>query len=373
MKQPKHTGSGISPRASSKAEKYRDGRPGIGLPYLAKLFNSVFASSDHTLMKLIFASLTKSSWKRYETSVKTFARFCKSENVEFSFPIPSNVKINFVVWLSEKRNLSCSTLKAYLSALDHLATMLGQGGTRWFEDDRMKLVLRGVKNLERGGAVRVRKSRAIRVSDLLKIRKRLARASWGLGSRQSFWTCCLIAFFGSCRISELLGEFAVLFGSKSAFCWKNVVWVDENHVQIEFRIPKTNRNTEKVDLFSFPNKKLCPVRALKNLEISQKQTGLWAPDLPVFRLTSGACLEKSKFAKILKNLLKSENLENLDLRSFRSGIPSLLERNPELANDSHIKIWGRWRGNSYQTYMKGGNLGKKWIFKKIVAALLNEI
>ena len=63
-------------------------------------------------------------------------------------------------------------MKAYLSALDHLATMLGPGGPKWFEDDRLKMVLRGVRNLERGGAVRGKKSRAITVSDLLKIRKK---------------------------------------------------------------------------------------------------------------------------------------------------------------------------------------------------------
>ena len=178
---------------------------------------------------------------------------------------------------------------------------------------------------------------------------------------------------GSCRISELLGDSAGHFGRKSSFCWENVVWVDENHVQIELRIPKTNRNSETVDFFTFQEKRLCPVRALKKLEISQKNLGLWAPELPVFRSSSGACLTKSKLAKSLKNLLRTDNLENLKLRSFRSGIPSLLERNPDLADDSHIKFWGRWKGNSYRSYMKDGNKGKKWIFKKIVAALISEL
>ena len=135
-----------------------------------------------------------------------------------------------------------------------------------------------------------------------------------------------------------LPDFAGLFGSKSAFCWKNVTWVDENHVQIDIRIPKTNRNSETVDLFKFPKKSLCLVRALKKLEISQKLKGLWAPELLVFRLSSGACLKKSKFAKILIKLFILEKLDNLDLRSFQSGIPSLLERNPDLADDSHINI-----------------------------------
>ena len=93
----------------------------------------------------------------------------------------------------------------------------------------------------------------------------------------------------------------------------------------------------------------------------------------MFRSSSGACLIKSKLAKSLKNLLRTDNLENLKLRSFRSGIPSLLERNPDLADDSHIKFWGRWKGNSYRSYMKDGNKGKKWIFKKIVTALISEL
>ena len=107
--------------------------------------------------------------------------------------------------------------------------------------------------------------------------------------------------------------------------------------------------------------------------LNKKKLGLWAPELPVFRSSSGACLTKSKLAKSLKNLLRTNNLENLKLRSFRSGIPSLLERNPDLADDSHIKFWRRWKGNSYRSYMKDGNKGKKWIFKKIVAALISEL
>ena len=156
-------------------------------------------------MKLIFASLTKSSWNRYETALKLFVRFCEANNINFSLPIPSNVKIEFVVWVTDQKNLKSGTLKAYLSALDHLATMLGQVGPKWFEDDRMKIVLKGVKNLERGRADRV-KGRAITVSDLLKIRKSIARAGWGLGSMQSFWTCCLLAHAGfpNCWVTLLV-------------------------------------------------------------------------------------------------------------------------------------------------------------------------
>ena len=348
------------------------GRPGKELPHLSAIFDSVYGNSDESLVNLIFASLTQGSWKRYEVAAKLFLKFCHSAKIAFSFPIPDKVVIEFVVWVTKNRNLTCATIKSYLSALDHLATMTGHKGEKWFENDQLKIVLKGIKNLGRGTENRKEAGRAIRVSDLLKIRKRVANTNWSLGSKQSFWTCCLVAFYGSCRMSELLGELAYKFGNNSAFCWKDVVWISEQQVQITVRIPKTNRGSEKIDLFAFPKKSLCPVRALKNLEIAQKKSGLWAENLPVFRSSSGACLKKSNFAKSLKFLTKSEKLKNINLRSFRSGIPSLLERNPDLANDSHIKIWGRWKSKSYQTYMKGGNIGKKWIYQKIVAALLNE-
>ena len=342
------------------------------MPHLSAIFDSVYGNSDESLVNLIFASLTQGSWKRYEVAAKLFLKFCHSAKIAFSFPIPDKVVIEFVVWVTKNRNLTCATIKSYLSALDHLATMTGHKGEKWFENDQLKIVLKGIKNLGRGTENRKEAGRAIRVSDLLKIRKRVANTKWSLGSKQSFWTCCLVAFYGSCRMSELLGDLAYKFGNNSAFCWKDVVWISEQQVQITVRIPKTNRGSEKIDLFAFPKKNLCPVRALKNLEIAQKKSGLWAENLPVFRSSSGACLKKSNFAKSLKFLTKSEKLKNINLSSFRSGIPSLLERNPDLANDSHIKIWGRWKSKSYQTYMKGGNIGKKWIYQKIVAALLNE-
>ena len=150
----------------------------------------------------------------------------------------------------------------------------GAGGSQVVQRRPVENGFEGGKKPGKGWGRPRKKSRAITVSDLLKIRKKLAEANWGSGSRQSIWTCCLIVFFGSNRLSELLGDFAGLFGSKSALCWKNVIWVDENHVQIDIRISKTNQNSETVDLFVFPKKSLCPVRALKKLEISQKLKGL---------------------------------------------------------------------------------------------------
>ena len=233
--------------------------------------------------------------------------------------------------------------------MDHLATM-GRRGENWFENNRIKIVLEGVKNLE-GTGWKDEKRRAITVKDLLKKREKVANARWGLGSKQSFWTFGLLAFFWLVQNFRTVGGFHRLFWEQNHFLLEEFRLVGGRSCPDRNLVRKTNCGPETVDLFAFPKRSLCPVRAPKNLEILQKLWGQWLLDLPVFRSSSGACLKKSSFAKSLKNFSNSRSLKNL---SFRSGTPSLPERNPDLASDSHMKIWGRWKGKSYQNYMKGG-------------------
>ena len=120
------------------------------MPHLSAIFDSVYGNSDESLVNLIFASLTQGSWKRYEVAAKLFLKFCHSAKIAFSFPIPDKVVIEFVVWVTKNRNLTCATIKSYLSALDHLATMTGHKGEKWFENDQLKIVLKGDKKFGKG-------------------------------------------------------------------------------------------------------------------------------------------------------------------------------------------------------------------------------
>ena len=159
----------------------------------------------------------------------------------------------------------------------------------------------------------------------------------------------------------------------SDLVWNDVKFQGKNSVEIKIRNPKTGGGKfELVELFKFPNKRFCPVRALKVLKKQAKGKNLLYTNNPVSCFGSDKRLSISTFSKIVKKLLAKSKFRNWNIsaKSMRAGIPSDLESFPDLLNDGHIKVWGRWKSNVYQRYMKNKNPPRKWIFGKICQAIL---
>ena len=136
--------------------------------------------------------------------------------------------------------------------------------------------------------------------------------------------------------------------------------------------PKTTGNKpEIVDLFAFPNKNFCPIHAQISLKKSSRKNGCYNPEYPIFWFASGKLLTTSALSGILKKLLAKSKFKDKKIlaKSLRSGVPTDLENNPDLFNDLHIKIWGRWKSSSYQKYMKDDKYQREWIFKKMCQIL----
>ena len=88
--------------------------------------------------------------------------------------------------------------------------------------------------------------------------------------------------------------------------------------------------------------------------------------------SNGTLLTKQKFNETVKFLLcgKMGNIcANITGHSFRAGIPSILAKFPELANDEHIMGWGRWCSKAYMGYTRLKLDQKFKMFMKIVHVL----
>ena len=108
------------------------------------------------------------------------------------------------------------------------------------------------------------------------------------------------------------------------------------------------------------------MKKLKKLQLSNE---LFSKDFPVFRLEPHTFLTQKDINSFLKSSFK-----NLYIRghSFRAGIPTSIANFPDIANDNHIMGWGRWRSKIFSTYQKAKKNQKRWIFRKIEKALLQE-
>jgi len=120
---------------------------------------------------------------------------------------------------------------------------------------------------------------------------------------------------------------------------------------------------ETVFLFKFPIKNFCPLRALKKLEKNQKKSHTFQENLLVFRQNSGQNITKNFVNSILSGIFQS-NKYTVSCKSFRCGIPTSLGNCSDIANDQHIKAWGRWNSNLILRYEHFDLYLKEWILKK---------
>jgi hypothetical protein len=106
------------------------------------------------------------------------------------------------------------------------------------------------------------------------------------------------------------------------------------------------------------------------LLLSQKNLGIWRTNLPIFRTTGGKVLTKSVFLNWVNRAAGEEKI-GLAGKSFRTAIPSAMENFPVTFKEAHVKALGRWKGNSYQLYMKNDSPEFKWVFEMVAKTLLN--
>jgi hypothetical protein len=233
-----------------------------------------------------------------------------------------------------------------------------------------RTLLRGMENLRMGKSKTRSDTVPVTLDTLHIIKKGLSGFKEKL-TGQTIWTCCLVAFWGAFRLGELLGKSELKFDRFSDLLWENVVMEGDTAI-IHVKSPKT-RGTRGVlaTLFEIPDEGLCPVRALRRLKASQGNLGLGEPHLPVFRKSCGKFLTKGSFLDQINRVLERHSI-GLTGKSFRTGLPSALENFPQIFQESHLKALGRWKGRSYQLYMKNDTPEFRWVFRLVATTILNR-
>jgi hypothetical protein len=263
------------------------------------------------------------------------------------------------------------TIKSYIFALSKLQQLKGFEPVKFAKSMAKKLIY-SAKNARAHTKqkTKTKKTGAMSLRKLAKINKFL-RKNFKKSDRQALWTCMTVAFFGSFRMGELVAGKSDSFDKTSTLLWKDVQ-KHKNHLVINLKNAKSGQYAEAVYLFPFPIKSLCPVHALLKLERNQKKNRSWEEKMPVFRLKNGSNITKQFLNSLLKKILSTEK-HNISCKSFRCGIPSSLGNSPEIANDQHIKGWGRWNSKSFLRYEHYGLYQKKWVYDKVVMSLLKNI
>jgi len=168
-------------------------------------------------------------------------------------------------------------------------------------------------------------------------------------------------------MGELLVESTKQSADSFSITWENFTNKPDGGFELFLPFTKIRGNKgEVVDIFSIQNSKYCPAAALNKLLDLQIDRELYQPFKPVFIHCDGTLLSKCQMNKLLEDLLKdfgNWNLQKITCKSFRSGIPSLIDISNHKAND--VKLWGRWSSSSFERYTKYRREKKMLLFKNL--------
>jgi len=345
---------------SGKRSKYSRSLPPKKYPLLRLTFKHYLRDNEVEKSRLLYASLSDSTWGRYEAALKMFKCFLHQNDTEVFWPMNEEEQTKFIIWLGGRVNLGGNTSEAYFRSIRSIQVLMGfspflpkQG------EKRIKALIQGLKNIKGPGSAK--RKQAVTTEMLKKLRNRIINAGWTGGTKKAFWTCCLMAFFGSFRVGELLKSNT----NNRGLIWDDIEDDGKQFVKIKIAEPKTRGGAQWVNLFPLKARLYCPVRALRHLKQTAQDKNQLGPQSNVFSET----FTYQKFYQLLKQITRGDPNLKISPNSFRAGIPSLIEANPQIGADRNVKIWGRWKSNAYESYMRSNSSNKYWIFKKLEPVL----
>jgi hypothetical protein len=150
--------------------------------------------------------------------------------------------------------------------------------------------------------------------------------------------------------------------------WNQVTFSSTDYATIPIGLPKVNKfsSGDFIDIFKINSENFCPLSCLWNLRKAKKY--FVEKNFPVFTFDNGSFLTTEKFTKTIRILLSSHlgpNAKLISGQSFRAGIPSATENNPNLLSNDDVCKWGRWNSDCFKNYTRLKISARREIFKKL--------
>lgn len=323
--------------------------------------------------RLLQASLARATWGKYRTGWKTFKQFEEYTNKKSAWPIPKQQLQDFVVYCMSKRNMKGGTVRTYLAALAHLHRLKGMDDANTRDPVVTALIKGGMNIMVTEGKYISSRRRAMTLPLLRILGHNLSRTGWAKQTTQCIWSCCLVAFFGTFRMGELLAPTGYGMDPSTTLTWADITERGDGSFLIHVKMPKTGTiEGEFVDIFPYPDRDICPAAALRRHHMRQREVGLGRRGDPVFSLRRGKLLTMQQLNMNLRVLLKDTvdpARDSISCHSFRAGLPSLIAQHPDLMDSEDVKGWGRWSSEAYQRYTRLKLDQKKKIYGRILEIL----
>jgi hypothetical protein len=328
----------------------------------------------------IHASVANNTWYRYRSGWRAFEEFEGQAGQKFAWPLETTIVSAFAGYCLAVKKLKPASVKTYLASLVKLHKLRGYNSYS-IDKEEVNTIMRGATNMLLSGPSPPSNRRRVMTLQILRLLgHQLAESGWLKNTQQTIWAACLVGFFSSARMGELLAPHETGRDPTATLTWKCVQFRGDGSVLLHIRLPKMmTKEGDFVDLFPFPDPPYCPVAALSKLYWQQREAGLGGGDTAVFTYCSGKQLTREGLNAALKTLLEPVfdfRQGSISCHSFRAALSSALASRPNQVSAEDIKHWGRWSSDTYQTYTRLKHDQKKELYGKIIDTLMdidNEI
>ena len=289
-------------------------------------------------------SWSKTTLRRYTGAIQQFIDFCISERIPDSLHFPADEFVLCTFAASSAGRHAGSTPRARLSAIKawHIAHNM-----EWKGSSRLRYVLNGVDNLSPSNSRR--SPRPPINSEMLKRLVSCLDLSSPLDAAVA--ACAVIAFWGQCRLGELLPPTLSSSSSTSLPLRSDLRKpVRGNPQSYILRLPrtKTHRRGEEIALVS-QHEPIDPISLLNN-HLRVNPVSLDDPIFSFFSPNGPSTLTKPVFMRRCNDIWRSFGYPHTTGHCFRiGGTTELLVAGvpPEV-----VKAMGRWSSDSFFRYWR---------------------
>jgi hypothetical protein len=310
-----------------------------------------FNSPSHRFSSQIQNSITqalengwaKSTLAGYSQHVTHFLAFCKQEEVPAALQFPADEFVLCAYAASDAGRVSASTIQNRLSGLK---AWHNAHGATWNGGLRLQVVINGAKNLAPSSSKKpprppITVAMLQRLFDGLDLTKPLDAA---------VAACALLAFWGQCRLGELLSTSALDLSTTSKPARSHFNHSTRSIGSHTLALPrtKTNRNGEKVVLVPRSDS-LDPISHVR----SHLATSTLPSNLPLLAYSTPSgprMLTKATFLARCNQVWMASGYPRTTGHSFRiGGTTELLTSGvpPDV-----VKSMGRWSSDSFLRYWR---------------------
>jgi hypothetical protein len=299
--------------------------------------------SRHHVTRAIQNGWAESTFKRYSGAISQFIRFCDAERVPNHLRFPADEFILCAFAASSTGVHARGTSRNRLSALKawHVAHNM-----EWKGSSRLRYVLNGVHNLAPHGSKR-RPRPPVNATMMEQLVERLDLKN---PFDVAVAACATTAFWGQCRLGELLPSSATALQSTPFPVRSGFKRSVRNPLSCVIHLPRTKTHSHGQDVVLVDQRlPINPISLLKkHLRVNNMPN-----DSPLFSYTSSkglSPLTKSRFLRRCNDIWSSLGYPHTTGHCFRiGGTTELLIAGtpPEV-----VKATGRWSSDSFLRYWR---------------------